>query len=342
MTDSPLSSASYTQQKRRKAGWLIILLCCTVAGLFLCTAVGSVSISISSVWQGIHSLMSDGMKETDALIAAMRFERIGAAFLAGASLALAGCLMQALLRNPLADPYILGVSGGASVGAIAVLFFSAALLAINIAALIGAAVITASLYLLSRRSFGTLHGTTRILLTGVMLAFGCGALVTLMLTLAPAHDLRGMVFWLIGDLSGTPFSLMQLVLLAAAVGWSWYRANAINLLSRQSDMAAALGVPVASLQKILFALSAILTAVAVAEAGCISFVGMTVPHICRRIWGADHRWLVPASTLMGGLFLIIADTVARSIVSPIQLPVGAVTAIIGAPVFLFQLRKGGQ
>lgn len=342
MTDSPLSSASYAQQKRRKAGWLIILLCCTVAGLFLCTAVGSVSISISSVWQGIHSLVSGGMKETDALIAAMRFERIGAAFLAGASLALAGCLMQALLRNPLADPYILGVSGGASVGAIAVLFFSAALLAINIAALIGAAVITVSLYLLSRRSFGTLHGTTRILLTGVMLAFGCGALVTLMLTLAPAHDLRGMVFWLIGDLSGTPFSLMQFVLLLAAVGWSWHRANAINLLSRQSDMAAALGVPVASLQKILFALSAILTAVAVAEAGCISFVGMTVPHICRRIWGADHRWLVPASTLMGGLFLIIADTVARSIVSPTQLPVGAVTAIIGAPVFLFQLRKGGQ
>lgn len=342
MIDSPLSSASYAQQKRRKAGWLIILLCCTVAGLFLCAAVGSVSISISSVWQGIHSLVSGGVKETDALIAAMRFERIGAAFLTGASLALAGCLMQALLRNPLADPYILGVSGGASVGAIAVLFFSEALLAINIAALIGAAVITVSLYLLSRRSFGTLYGTTRILLTGVMLAFGCGALVTLMLTLAPAHDLRGMVFWLVGDLSGTSFSLMQLVLLAVTVGWSWYQANAINLLSYQSDMAAALGVPVASLQKILFAFSAILTAVVVAEAGCISFVGMTVPHICRRIWGADHRWLVPASTLMGGLFLIIADTVARSVVSPIQLPVGAVTAIIGAPVFLFQLRKGGQ
>ncbi|MGN0919071.1 MAG: FecCD family ABC transporter permease, partial [Oxalobacter sp.] len=335
MTDSPLSSASYAQQKRRKAGWLIILLCCTVAGFFLCTAVGSVSISISSVWQGIHSQVSGGVKETDALIAAMRFERIAAAFLTGASLALAGCLMQALLRNPLADPYILGVSGGASVGAIAVLFFSAALLAINIAALIGAAVITVSLYLLSRRSFGTLYGTTRILLTGVMLAFGCGALVTLMLTLAPAHDLRGMVFWLVGDLSGTSFSLMQLVLLAVTVGWSWYQANAINLLSHQSDMAAALGVPVASLQKILFAFSAILTAVVAAEAGCISFVGMTVPHICRRIWGADHRWLVPASTLMGGLFLIIADTVARSVVSPIPLPVGAVTAIIGAPVFLF-------
>ncbi len=342
MTDNQLPPASYAQQKKRKAGWLVILLCGTVAGLFLCTAIGSVSISISSVWQGIFGLLAGQLIETDSLIAAMRLEHVGAAFLAGASLALAGCLMQALLRNPLADPYILGVSGGASVGAIAVLFFSAACLAINIAALVGAALITASLYLLSRRSFGSLHGTTQILLTGVMLAFGCGALVTLMLTLAPAHDLRGMVFWLIGDLSGTPFSLTQCLLLVIVLGWSWHQSNAINLLSRQADMAASLGVPVTSLQKTLFALSAILTAMAVAEAGCISFVGMTVPHICRRIWGSDHRWLVPASTLMGGLFLILADTIARSVVSPIQLPVGAVTAIIGAPVFLFQLRKGGR
>ncbi|MBR7070103.1 MAG: iron ABC transporter permease [Oxalobacter sp.] len=342
MTASQLSTASYARQKKRKAGWLVILLCGTVTGLFCCCAIGSVAISIQSVWQGIVGLLTGQIAETDSLIAAMRLERIGAAFLTGASLALAGCLMQALLRNPLADPYILGVSGGASVGAIAVLFFSAACLAINMAALIGAAAVTVCLYLLSRRSFGSLHGTTRILLTGVMLAFGCGALVTLMLTLAPAHDLRGMVFWLIGDLSGTPFSLAQLFLLAIVLCWSWHQGNAINLLSRQSDMAAALGVPVAPLQKTLFALSAILTAIAVAEAGCISFVGMTVPHICRRIWGADHRWLIPASTLTGGLFLIIADTVARSIVSPIQLPVGAVTAIIGAPVFLFQLRKGGH
>ncbi len=341
MTDRQLSLASYARQKKRKAGWLVILLCCTVAGLFLCCAVGSVSISISSVWQGIQGLLTGQMTTANSLIVAMRFERIAAAFLAGASLALAGCLMQALLRNPLADPYILGVSGGASVGAIAVLFFSAGCLAINVAALTGAAVITVSLYLLSKRSFGSVHGTTRILLTGVMLAFGCGALVTLMLTLAPAHNLRGMVFWLIGDLSGTPFSLTQFLLLAIVFCWSWYQAKAINLLSRQSDMAASMGVPVVSLQKTLFALSAILTAMIVAEAGCISFVGMTVPHICRRIWGADHRWLVPASTLLGGLFLIAADTIARSVVSPIQLPVGAVTAIIGVPVFLFQLRKGG-
>ncbi|MBO4789412.1 MAG: iron ABC transporter permease [Oxalobacter sp.] len=341
MTERALPTASYAQQKKQRALWLVILLCITVAGLFLCATIGSVSIGLSSVWQGIVGLIKGQVTDTESLIASMRLGRIGAAFLAGASLALAGCLMQALLRNPLADPYILGVSGGASVGAIAILFFSAACFAINIAALTGAAIITVCLYLLSRRSFGSLHGTTQILLTGVMLAFGCGALVTLMLTLAPPHDLRGMVFWLIGDLSGTPFSLAQLLLLMVVLCWSWYQGSAINLLSRQSDMAAALGVPVASLQKTLFALSAILTAIAVAEAGCISFVGMTVPHICRRIWGADHRWLVPASTLLGGLFLIVADTLARSLFAPVQLPVGAVTALIGAPVFLYQLRKGG-
>ncbi len=341
MTDNQLPIAYYAQQKMRKAGWLAILLCCTVAGLFLCTAVGSVSISISSVWQGIQGTLTGQQVETDSLIASMRFERVGVAFLAGASLALTGCLMQALFRNPLADPYILGISGGASVGAIAALFFSATYVVTHVAALAGAAVITVSLYLLSRRSFGSLQGTTRILLTGVMLAFGCGAVVTLMLTLAPAHDLRGVIFWLIGDLSGTSFSLLQFVLLVAVLVWSWYQANTINLLSLQTDMAVSLGVSVVSFQKILFALSATLTAVAVAEAGCISFVGMTAPHICRRIWGADHRWLVPASALAGGLFLIIADTLARSVVAPVQLPVGAVTAIIGAPIFLFQLGKGG-
>ncbi len=340
MTENRLSKSMLIQQKKRKAGWLVILLCITVAGLFLCCSIGSVSISLTSIFQGIGQKLSGNLSDTESVIVSIRLERIGAAFLAGASLALAGCLMQSLLRNPLADPYILGVSGGASVGAILILFFSATCLATNIAALIGASAISVFLYLLAKHSFGTVHGTTRILLTGVMLAFGCGAIVTLLLTLAPDHNLRSMVFWLIGDLSGTPFSLTQLLLLVIVLGWSWHQSNAINLLSRQSDMASSLGVPVASLQKTLFALSAILTAIAVAEAGCISFVGMVVPHICRRIWGADHRWLIPASTLTGGLFLIVADTIARSIVSPIQLPVGAVTAIIGVPIFLFQLRKG--
>lgn len=340
MTENRLSKSMLTQRKKRKAGWLVVLLCITVAGLFLCCAIGSVSIGFDSIFQGIGQKLAGNLIDTDSVIVAIRLERIGAAFLVGASLALAGCLMQSLLRNPLADPYILGVSGGASVGAILVLFFSSACLATNMAALAGASVVSLCLYLLAKRSFGSVHGTVRILLTGVMLAFGCGAVVTLMLTLAPDHNLRSMVFWLIGDLSGTPFSLTQLLLLVIVLAWSWHQSNAINLLSRQSDMASALGVPVASLQKTLFALSAVLTAVAVAEAGCISFVGMVMPHICRRIWGADHRWLIPASTLTGGLFLMVADTLARSIVSPIQLPVGAVTAIIGVPVFLFQLRKG--
>ena len=335
-----LSNALYAVQKKRKAGYLIILFCLTVVGTFFCCGIGSTAIGIEGIWQGIVARIYGQATAIDSVIVAMRLERNGSAFLTGASLALAGCLMQALLRNPLADPYILGVSGGASVGAIAAFFFSSACFETNSAALIGAGSVSVFLYLLVKRSFGSLRGTNRILLTGVMLAFGCGAMVTMMLTLAPANNLRGMVFWLVGDLSGTPFSLMQLLVLMMVLGWSWRKSNAINLMSRQPDMAAAMGVPIASLQRTLFMLSAILTAIVVAEAGCVSFVGMTIPHICRRFWGPDHRWLIPASVLTGGLFLVIADTIARSIVSPIQLPVGAVTAIIGVPIFLFQLRKG--
>jgi len=252
-------------------------------------------------------------------------------------------MMQALLRNPLADPYVLGISTGASVGALAALMLMCAAWMVDACAFAGAIIISVTLYLLARRDLrggaAAEGGTSLLLLTGVILSSACIALITLMLSIAPESRLRSMVFWMIGDLAGAPVSWVPWAVLAGAMIFALRSARALNVLALHAEAAATLGINVGALRKGLFFCSALLTASAVTSAGAIGFVGLIVPHACRFAFGPDHRTLIPAAALSGGTFLVLADTLARTILAPQQLPVGVVTAMIGAPIFLYQLHR---
>lgn len=325
------------QRSRIVLGGLLML---ALVALLIAGISGSVALSGGDLWAGITQIWH-GRPEMAGTLLQLRLERAGSAFVTGAMLALAGVLMQALLRNPLADPYVLGVSGGAAVGALLAMLLAGAAWMIDAAAFGGALLVALLLFALAHRD---LHGAqsgsepSLLLLTGVIVASGCGALVTLMLSLAPDGRLRGMVFWLIGDLSGAQWRWFPWLILSGALLAAGRTARAINVLAMHAQGAATLGIRVAALRRGLFALAALLTASAVAGAGSIGFVGLIVPHACRFALGPDHRLLLPAATLSGGIFLMLADTAARSLVAPQQLPVGVITVLIGAPLFLLQLH----
>jgi iron complex transport system permease protein len=275
----------------------------------------------------------------------LRLGRACSAFVTGAALALAGVMMQALLRNPLADPYVLGISSGAAVGALAALLAGAAIWLVDLGALCGAVGISLLLFMLARRDLGgkgrreIAGDSSTLLLTGVILAAASMALVTLMLSIAPESRLRGMVFWMIGDLSGTQWRLWPWLLLVGALLFASRQARALNVMALHADGAATLGVNAGLLRRHLFIVAALLTAGAVSTAGSIGFVGLIVPHAIRYAFGPDHRLLLPAATLAGGTFLVMADTLARTVLAPQQLPVGVLTSLIGVPIFLFQLHQ---
>jgi len=284
--------------------------------------------------------------QPDSLAASLLELRAGralTAFVTGGALALAGVMMQSLLRNPLADPYILGISSGASVGALLALLLMCASTTVDAAALAGAVAVSMLLYWFARRDMrggvAAEGGASTLLLTGVILSSACIALVTLMLSIAPEGRLRSMVFWMIGDLSGAPLRALPWIVLAAALIYALRSARAMNVLALHADAAGTLGIRVGALRKGLFFVSGLLTASAVTSAGSIGFVGLIIPHACRFAFGPDHRVLIPAAVLGGGSFLVLCDTLARTVVAPTQLPVGAITALIGAPVFLYQLHQ---
>ena len=307
-----------------------------IVALALALAVGSVPVDAAAIARGFT-----GADDTEAAIVRdLRLPRALAAFAAGGLLALAGAMMQVLLRNPLADPYVLGISGGAAVGALAAMLAGFTAVAAP-AAFAGALVSTLLVFGLARRGGDrTAWTATRLLLTGVVVAAGWGALIALMLTLAPDAQVKGMLFWLIGDLSAATHVWPALLTLGAALAVALPFARDLNVLARGEDSAAALGVVVPRVTLLLYALAALATAAAVTTAGSVGFVGLVVPHALRLVLGNDQRLLLPASALAGGTLLALADTLARSVVAPIQLPVGVITALIGVPVFLYLLDAG--
>lgn len=330
------------RERRRAATILSSLLALACVSILFACGVGSVSLSIPELLTALGEIVQGQPSTLAATLLELRLGRALSAFVTGATLALAGVMMQALLRNPLADPYVLGVSGGAAVGALtAILFFTAAWL-IDAAAFAGAIAVAMLLFVLAYRDLrGNVNSdgsAPMLLLTGVIIASGCGALVTLMLSVAPDNRLRGMVFWLIGDLSATQLRGLPWIILLAALAFAIRVARAVNVMALHAEAAATLGIRVNRLRQGLFLCSALLTASAVSSAGSIGFVGLIVPHACRFAWGPDHRLLLPAATLAGGSFLVLADTLARSVLAPQQLPVGVITALIGVPVFLLQLH----
>ncbi len=336
---SPISAAS---GRRRAFIILGALAALAVASILLACLIGSVALPPTDLLAALDGVFHDAPSTLGATLLELRLHRALSAFGAGAMLALAGTMMQALLRNPLADPYVLGVSGGAAVGALAAMLLLGAAWMIDAAAFAGAISIALLLYLLAQRDLrgGIADGNASLLLlTGAIVAAGCGALVTLMLSIAPDVRLRGMVFWLIGDLSGAQLRWWPWLVLAGALMFASRAARAINVAAMHAEAAATLGVRIGALRQGLFFCAALLTASAVSSAGSIGFVGLIVPHACRFAWGPDHRLLLPAATLAGGTFLVLADTLARSVLAPQQLPVGVITALIGVPVFLLQLHR---
>lgn len=294
---------------------------------------GSIEISADAV---ARALLSRDRDPSGAIVRDLRLPRAIAAFAVGALLALAGTMMQVLLRNPLADPYVLGLSGGAACGALAALLAGAAVL-VTPAAFAGALLSTFLVFGLARGRGA--WAPTRLLLTGVVVASGWGALIMLILSIAPEAQVRGMVYWLIGDLSGATRGGAALTALLGVLVVAMFFARDATLLARGDLAAASLGVSVRVTTISLHVLAALATAVAVTVAGSVGFVGLVVPHAVRLVVGNDQRWLMPSAALAGGALLTFADTIARTLVAPAQLPVGVLTALIGVPLFLWLLRR---
>ena len=319
----------------RRRAFLILaaLVLLALASFWTALAVGSIPVTPSAI---ISALLGRDTPGAD-IIRELRLPRALAGFACGGLLALAGALMQVLLRNPLADPYVLGISGGAGVGAMFAILIGLPVFGIDGLAFAGA--LGAMLLV-----FGLAHGDgswtqTRLLLTGVIVAAGCGALISLMLAIAPEDRLRGMLFWLTGDLGQAASAWPPMLALAVALVLAMPFARELNLLARGLMQAQALGVAVNHLRYAVFLLASLATAASVTTAGSIGFIGLVVPHLVRLGTGNDQRLLLPASALAGGALLMLADTLARTLIAPQQLPVGVLTALIGVPVFLFLLSR---
>lgn len=257
------------------------------------------------------------------------------AFCVGGLLSLAGALQQVLLRNPLADPYVLGTAGGAAVGALLAILAGLGSYLVMGSAFAGAFVSTLLVFGLARG----VAGSERLLLTGIVLAAGWGALIAFILSITPDHTLRGMLFWLMGDLSGSQHAGLAYLILGIGLVISWWLALPLDLLARGETLAASLGVAVAPLRLLLFILAALLTATAVTLAGPIGFVGLVVPHLLRLTGMRLHRGLLPGVVLAGGSLVMAADLLARTLWAPQQLPVGVLTAFLGVPIFLVLMRQ---
>ena len=248
---------------------------------------------------------------------------------------MSGVAMQVLLRNPLADPYILGVSGGAAVGALSAILLGASSFLLVNAAFAGAIVSTLIVFGISNQ-FGN-WSVIRLLLTGVVVSAGWGALLNLLLTTSPSSTVRSMLFWLMGDLSQSRVYLGHFLLITLGLVGGLKISRSLNVLSRGELISLSLGINLNLLRLILYFSASLFTAVAVTIAGSVGFVGLVTPHMLRMLGARDHRVLIPASALLGGSFVIIADSLARTVIAPQQLPVGVLTAIIGVPSFLIIL-----
>jgi iron complex transport system permease protein len=276
-----------------------------------------------------------------------RWVRVVMACAIGALLSLSGALLQLLLRNPLADPYTLGISGGAAAGALLSSFFlpiGVVVAGMQFGSVVGAIASILLLFLMAKRRLFAPPTMVEapgigLILTGVMIASGFGAIISLLLALSPDTELRGALFWLMGDLDVDSVSGLVWLVLVLAGGWSLWRAPQLNLLAHGEATAHLLGVSVPRLRLQVLLLASIATAAAVSFAGAIGFIGLVVPHVCRLVLGNDQRRLLPASMLFGAAALVLADLVARTLAAPIQLPVGVVSALIGVPVFLFILSR---
>ena len=329
----------------RRIAWI----CSVLAGILfvvvvLSLKVGAYPISISDA---VATLVRGAIGHWNAIpssdrlvVFGLRLPRIALGILVGAALSVSGASFQALLRNPLADPYVLGVSSGAALGAICSLaWFPHQPWTMQVLAFVGAFVTIAAVYFLGRRG-GQLDSTT-LLLAGIIAASFLSAIIMFLMTTLSGRDLRGMAFWLMGDLATAPAVRLWFLflLLLIAIGAIYTTASDLNLILSGEREAYHLGVNVPRVKMVVYVGASLLTGLAVSVSGAIGYVGLLIPHVIRLIFGSDYRLLIPASALGGAIAVTLADTLARTIVAPTELPVGAMTAAIGAPVFIYLLKR---
>lgn len=305
-----------------------------LAALAFALTSGSIAYPLAEV---VQALLGEGSADVRAVVRELRAPRAFAAFACGGLLALAGALLQVLLRNPLADPYVLGISSGAALGALAALALGSALVPVEGAAFAGALAAIGLLFGLSYRRGG--WNLYRVLLTGVVLSAGLAAVISLLLLVAPQAQVKGMLYWLMGDLShaGSPWAAWAVLALGLAV--AGHVAVRLDLLALGDTKAASLGLGVPALQAVVFTCAAAATVAAVLLGGAIGFVGLMAPHAVRLLGITRQRALVPLAVLLGGAFLTAADTAARVVWAPQQLPVGVLTALLGVPAMLALLGR---
>ena len=312
---------------KKAVPWILLALAPLAA--LLCMFAGAVDLAGMS-WTGPSA----------RAIFLLRASRVAAGFITGAALACSGAVLQAMLRNPLAEPYVLGVSGGSALGAALAIFFGGAgALVLPASAFFSGLLALAVVYLLAHR--GSSPSLYALLLSGVIIGSICSSLLMLIISIAPAEGLHSITWWMLGNLQVASFSLLAVSasLVFAAFCGTWMMARELNALTLGREMAHHLGVQTRFAVASGLALATLLAASAVALAGLIGFVGLIVPHTMRVLAGPDHRRLIPASALAGGIFLMLCDALARSVAAPVEIPVGVVTALVGGPFFLTLLRR---
>lgn len=326
---------------RRRRAWLtgLFLLWALGASLLASLLIGATPVPVSAFWEALHGGGDDTVR---LILWELRLPRVLLAALVGGALGCVGCAFQGLLRNPLADPYIIGVSSGAAVGAAA-----GALLgwhrhgygwAVSLLAFLSGLLTLGLAITLSRQ-----NGQLRIpsfLLVGVSISASLWGVITLLLVLA-GEDLSRVIYWLLGGLLNADWQRLEWASVPTLVGCGalWWQARALSLYTVGEETATHLGIPVERMKWVTLVSGALATAATVAVAGIIGFVGWITPHLLRRTVGGDYRMLIPLSALGGALLLVWADTLARTLVRPVELPVGVITALVGAPLFVWVMRR---
>lgn len=314
-----------------KNTFVLVLILSLLLAIIISLSIGSQYVPLSTLWQ-------DQGTQNFNIIMSIRLPRTINAITVGALLSLAGLMIQNLVKNPLADPYILGISGASASVQLAIIA-SGIILPFWLFILIGFIAAIISLLLLIMISSNKGIQTNNLLLSGVVMAFAYGALISLILTLSPQSATKPMLFWLMGDLSYSINSIYPIIILIIGIIWVLKYHKELDLLARGDFFAQKCGVDVKKINLIILITTSVFTAIAVSMSGTIGFVGLVVPHITRLLVGNVHAKLIPSSALIGAIVLLLADTASRSIVAPIQLPVGIFTALLGVPIFLILLRR---
>jgi iron complex transport system permease protein len=315
---------------------LLFLLLCVAAVASLAT--GTVAIPFRDVLSFMRG--AEITEEQRTILLSIRLPRVLLAVTAGGGLSIAGAVFQALLRNPLAEPYILGVSSGGTVGAILALGLGVGMVYVSVplASFVGSATVMLLVYSIAMR-YGKVEPTT-LLLAGVMVGAFFTAMILLLVVMF-GQEVRNAFLWLMGNLGSAEYGSLSVIapaVLTASLILFFLSRN-YNLIATGEESAEQLGVNVERVKRISYFLASLITGFVVSASGVIGFVGLIVPHVCRLLFGSDHRVLLPASFLSGAAFLVVVDLLARTIISPSEIPVGAVTAMLGAPVFVWLLRR---